>query len=149
MFKGDINAYEVTLSLMWSRDKRAWSGTWGQYNRNSWKDNSLDSKRYGNGLFLFSFFPSILQWPKSGIVNSNGAPELNSLCFLNSNKGVHSASLLQKEHFLGKYMGCQACGRLLSHIWFTDLASEIFRFLYYSTGWSVSKLLVWNPHWGV
>ena len=80
MFKGGINAYEVTLPLMWSRDKRAWSGTWGQYNMNSWKDGSLDSRRCGNGLFLFSFFPSILQWPKSGTVNSNGAPELKFLC---------------------------------------------------------------------
>ena len=29
---------------------------------------------------FFLFFPSILQWPKSGIVNSNGAPELKFLC---------------------------------------------------------------------
>lgn len=37
------------------------------------------------------------------------------LYFLNSDKGVHSASPLQKEHFEREYMGCQARGMLLSH----------------------------------
>lgn len=56
--------------------------------------------------------------------------------------GFYSASFLQKEHFKREYMGCQACGRLLSHLWFTDLASEIFRISLYNTGCSVLKLLI-------
>lgn len=76
-------------------------------------------------------------------MNSNGLPALKSFwIFLNSDKGVHSASLLRKAHFEAEYIGCQACERLLSHICFTDLASEIFRLSCYNTRWSILKLPV-------
>lgn len=113
--------------------------TLGKYTRDSGKDSVPDSKRCASRLFSFYYY----RWPKTGGVNSKGLLTLKPFCFFwIAVRGVHSASLMQKEHLERDTMGCQTCGRLLSHIWFTHLALEIFRFPRYSMGWSILKLLV-------
>lgn len=112
----------------------------GKIHHDSWKDSSPESKRCGNQHFSFLYY---YRWPKIGSsMISNGLSALKFFCIFWIVIRESIQPLFYRRKILREYMGCQACGRLLSHIWFSDLASEIFRLSHYNTGWSILKLLV-------
>lgn len=111
----------------------------GEIHQGQWKRQLAKQQEMCQWTFFFFYY---YRWPKTGSVNSNRLPMLKSFCILWIARGIHSASRIQKEHLERDTIGCQTCGRLLSHIWFTHLALEIFGLTHYSMRWSILKLLV-------